>query len=306
MRNGSVRATWRIDMNKSRLAHNFASHRIDFHSPFWYLNCCFCSVPLKLFPMKKILAIALVLTSIACTAQRYGMEFSMSYLNGNPTGGMGRVIDRANGVSMNVGVFRPDKPFTLGLQMDFGQYGRDKSRQVYTMDDGTTADMDIIVSNSVGTMEAYGRWSLLTKGALRPYLTARAGYAWYNTALNIYDPDDFDHCEPVESDKLYNDGALVAGMGAGVNFDLSKIFTRLDKGMLFLDVSYSLRHGGRVNYMKTHGPDPGHTHNHNDHVSADFINTETQVVHTHYVGYLYSDFIQMNELRVGLTVQLQR
>jgi hypothetical protein len=256
--------------------------------------------------MKNFLAIGLVLISFVASAQQFGMELGMKYLNVNPTGGMGRVIDQGNGVSMNFGMFKPQKPLTFGLQLDFAQYGRDKSRQVYTMDDGTTADMDIIVSNSFGAMQAYGRWNLLQNAALRPYLTARGGYAWYSTALNVYDPDDFDHCEPVDSDKLYNDGAFVASMGAGINFDLSKIFTRLDEQMLFLDVSYSMTHGGKVDYMKTHGPDPGHSHNHNDHVTADFINTETQVVHKHYVGYLYNDFIQMSELRIGLTMQLLR
>ncbi len=39
-------------------------------------------------------------------------------------------------------------------------------------------------------------------------------------------------------------------------------------------------------------------------VDAQFINTQTQVVHTHHVGYLYNSFVQMMDFRLGLTVNI--
>jgi hypothetical protein len=256
--------------------------------------------------MKNYLILVLVFLASTVQAQRWGRELGLNYVNADPTGGMGRVIDRAHGATLNLGLVTPEKRFAMGLDLGFAQYGSDKSRQEYTLDDGSTADMDIIVSNMFGTLTGYGRWYFMTTGAFRPYLTARAGYAWYDTNLNIYDPDDNDHCEPVDSDVLHHDGTIIGSMGVGMKFDLSKIFGRMEEQKFFLEANYNFSQGGYVQYMNADANhQQAHTTTH-DHVMAEFINTQTQVVHEHHVGNLYRNPVQMRELRVGFAIQLQR
>jgi hypothetical protein len=42
------------------------------------------------------------------------------------------------------------------------------------------------------------------------------------------------------------------------------------------------------------------------HVTAEFINTQTMIVHEHHVGHLYQSPVQMTELRVGFSMSISR
>jgi len=257
--------------------------------------------------MKRLLLIILVLTS--CTVQaQWGSEVGLHYVYANPSGGMGMVIKRGHGVSVNYGFVAPSEHFSIGAEMSYAQYGRDKSRQEYTFDDGTVAPMDIIVSNYYITLTAYSRWYFRTEGSLRPYVSGKLGYARFNTDLNIYDPDDDDHCEPVERDVLYHDGTLIGQLGAGVKMDMQLIFKKLDPNVFSFEGFLGFTQGGQVSYMNADA-EPQHQHHSppgTDHVTADFINTQTQIIHKHHVGYLYSNPVQMLEMRLGFALYFGR
>jgi hypothetical protein len=241
-------------------------------------------------------------------AQRWGYEFGTHYLYAKPVGSMGNIIARGHGVGLNIGFVTPNDRITIGFDLGYAQYGRDKSRQVYSFDDGTTAPMDIIVSNTFLNAVAYSRLYLSTETMLRPYVSGRLGYSGFNTSLNIYDPDDFDHCEPVDNDVLHHDGTFVAGVGGGASIDVASVFKKMDKGRLFFDFNVSILQGGQVRYMNADAP---HFNHHgpstdNDVVMAEFRNTQTQVVHEHHVGYLYDSPLQMTEVRVGAVMKITR
>jgi len=257
--------------------------------------------------MKNLLFIMAALTSLSVQAQRWGTEVGINYIYANPVGGMGQIIQRGNGVTVNLGWVRPSGRFSYGLDMSYAQYGRDKSRQEYTMSDGTVAPMDIIVSNSFINLMGYTRWYLATKGLVRPYLVGKFGYSAFNTSLNIYDPDDRDRCEPVDTDVLYNDGTWVASGGAGVKLDLGSIFRKLPKGKFYFESNVNFTQGGQVRYMSEDAA-ANHTSRtpDSDHVMATFVNTETQIVHKHHVGYLFRSPVQMTELRTGFAVNISR
>jgi hypothetical protein len=87
--------------------------------------------------------------------------------------------------------------------------------QQYDLDDGTTADMEVTVSNAFANFLLAGRYNIIKEGKFQPYLSAKGGYSNYRTDLNIYDPDDNDHCEPLESDLLQRDGTLIGSLGGG-------------------------------------------------------------------------------------------
>ncbi len=193
--------------------------------------------------MKKLLLIVLTLVCFSVQAQRWGREIGFSYGYSKPVGGMGEIIDRGHGFTMNYAFVHPNKHFSFGLDFSVAQYGRDKTTQEYTFDDGTVAPMDIIVSNYFINFMAYSRWYLTTEGKFRPFVVGKLGYSRFSTDLNIYDPDDRDHCEPVDTDKLYHDGTIVGVIGAGVKYDMSSIFKKLNTGRFYFEASVNLTQG---------------------------------------------------------------
>ena len=250
----------------------------------------------------------LLLSCTMAQAQIRPQEFSLNYNYARPSGGMSRNIDRGHGFSTYYGFVLPGNRLVLGLDMSFVQYARDKSRQEYTFDDGTTANMDIIVTNAFTTVMTYARWYPGREEALlRPFLFAKAGYTWYATNLHIYDPDDFDRCEAVDSDLLYRDGTPAASGGMGLKLDLASVFRNMTAGMLYLETSINVLYGGHVKYMNANQPVSHHgTVPDTDLVMADFRNIDTHVIHKHHVGYVYRNRAEMAELRVGLSMRLSR
>ena len=262
--------------------------------------------------MKKIilpLIIILSITNSFAQSKRWNYELGMNYVYSAPTGSMRHNIRQGNGITMDFGLITPSKRFSLGMEMNYTQYGHDKSKQQYEFSDGTTAQMDVTVSNSFTNLMAFSRYYLLTEGSFQPYLTAKGGYSRFSTDLNIYDPDDWDHCEPVETDILQHEGTMIGSLGAGFRLDFSTMFKKMGYGRLYLDFNTNFTQGGSVHYMNTDAPSSAHHHttttsSRSTDVQANFINTQTMVVHQHHVGYLYSSPVQMLDFRLGIAFRV--
>jgi len=259
--------------------------------------------------MKKLLFVFVLVVSMQTSYAQWTREWSLGYAYTSPTGKMKQNINQGHGVIMDFHLVSPDKRYALGAEMNFTMYGYDQTRQQYTFSDGTTADMDINVTNSFTNLMASGRYNLTTGKKLIPYVGMKAGYSWFSTNLNIYDPDDFDSCEPVETDLLQKDGTWIYSVGGGLKYDLSSLFKKLHTEVLYINVSAFYTQGGTVNYMNTDVPD-GHQSssppNRSSVVEAAFINTQTQVIHKHHVGYVYTSFAQMMDFRLGLTIRSRK
>jgi opacity protein-like surface antigen len=254
--------------------------------------------------MKKLLFVLLLIATIQTSFAQWSREWSLGYVYTSPTGKMKQNIDRAHGGVLDFHFLSPDKKLALGTDLNYSIYGFDKTRQQYTFSDGTTADMDIQVSNSFFNLMASGRYYLLTGKKVSPYVGLKAGYSWYVTDLNIYDPDDFDSCKPVETDMLQQDGTWIYSLGGGLQYDLSDLFEKLRKEVLLISVSAFYTQGGTVDYMNTDVPDGHHSGsppNRTSDLEASFINTQTQVIHKHHVGYVYSSYAQMLDFRFTIT-----
>lgn len=251
--------------------------------------------------MKKLVITFLLLSSIQTVYAQWAREWSLGYVYTSPTGKMNQNIERGHGGALDFHLLSPDRKLALGADLNYSIYGFDKTRQQYSFPDGTTADMDIQVSNSFFNLMASSRYYLITGKTLMPYVGLKAGYSWFVTDLNIYDPDDFDSCKPVETDMLQKDGTWVYSLGGGLQVDMSSIFQKLRKEVLFVNLSAFYTQGGTVNYMNTDVPDGHHTTtppNRSSDLEAAFINTQTQVVHRHHVGYVYSSYAQMMDFRL--------
>ncbi len=257
--------------------------------------------------MKKLLTVFILFASIHTGYAQWAREWSFGYTYASPTGSMMQHIKQGNGFVMDFHMITPGGRFSWGADLNYTIYGFDKSRQQYTFPDGTTTDMDVNVSNSFTNLMASARYNLMTGKKVTPYVGVKTGYSWFRTDLNIYDPDIMDSCEPVETDLLQKDGTFIVSLGGGLRYDLGHVFKKLRKEFLYVNLSAYYTQGGMVNYMNTDAPNANHhsssTTNRGSDVEASFINTQTQVIHKHHVGYLYSSAAQMMDFRISFIMK---
>lgn len=249
----------------------------------------------------RSLLFCLILSNTAFAQFQY-YELGVGYTYASPLATMKQNIKQGNGVTMDFYLL-PEKNTRWAIGMDFNYtiYGYDESKQEYTFSDGTTARMDIIVDNSFLNFMVGGHYILTSveEKKLKTYLSFKGGYSWFRTNLNIYDPDDNDSCEPVETDLLLKDGTFSISGGGGLQWDFSSIFKRKAPNRMLFNLGANLTLGGKVNYMNTDAPTHNHANNQPSDVTAQFVNTQTQVVHEHHVGYVYTSFMEMVEFRAG-------
>lgn len=251
--------------------------------------------------MRNIFTIAFVVFSLVSKGQGLIPEIGTSYIFSAPRGTMQDNIKNANGITLDFYLTPKEKRYSFGFETSFNGYGHDKSRQTYTLDDGSTAPMDIIVNNNFYNVLLAGRY-FLGAGKIQPFITGKMGYSFFHTKLSVYDPDDMDNCEPVDADVLNKDGSIIFSAGAGLRLDL---LPKKIPGLLSLNISANYSAGGKVNYMNVDAP----THSHVAHTSdvyVKFINTQTQVTHEHHVGNVYSSSIELLDFRLGAFVRLGR
>lgn len=250
--------------------------------------------------MKTISVFAILLLATPAFSQ-LKWQWGINYLYSAPSGTMKTNIKRAHGFSFDGGVVSPNRKWLAGAELNYSIYGSDNSRQLYQFSDGSTTEMDVRVTNSFSNLMGMIRFYPRPDGVIKPYVQGKVGYSWFVTDLNIYDPRDWDNCAPVETDILRRDGTAIVTVGGGIQWDLSSVFGSLPSKRLHLDLGLNLIQGGRVDYMNAKGPVPAMSTGHRSDVTANFINTQTRVVHQHHVGYLYNSFVQMMEVRFGVT-----
>jgi hypothetical protein len=249
--------------------------------------------------MKNTITVCLMLLALFALGQERTAEFGAGYVFSLPRGIMSQTIRNAHGVALDFYVNPKGKKYLLGVEMGIHSYGHDKTRQNYTFDDGTTAAMDITVSNTIYNMLLGGRY-YLGQGRVQPFIGGKIGYSLYNTQLVVTDPDDFDSCEPVDSDVLKNDGSLIFSAGAGLQLDLRP---KARPGFVFINLSANYLSGDKVDYMNVDAPAHSHAA-HTSDVYTRFINTQTQIVHEHHVGNVYSSVIESLDFRLGVMMRL--
>jgi hypothetical protein len=251
----------------------------------------------------KLLSLAIAICiSVPGFAQDAPFQVGFGYVYTNPTGGMKQFIRQGNGFVANMYWNAPSNRVSVGFEMNFSGYGMDMSSQDYEFPDGTIAPMNIQVNNTFTNYTGNLRLYMLTTGLVRPYAEFKAGYSAYSTKLLILDPNDLDNCEPVDSEILKRDGTAIYSAGGGVRVDLAAFSRHGRPGRAFLDFSTNLMQGGRVDYMNTDAPTTAHKHTttRSNDLEAEFVNTQTQVVHKHHVGYVYNSYVQALDFRVAL------
>jgi hypothetical protein len=184
--------------------------------------------------------------------------------------------------------------------MEFGvaSYGSQRTRQQYTFDDGAVTETDVVVRNNIYNLNLTGKYFLRNNKKVNPYVSGKLGWTWFTTNLIIEDPEDETSCHPLESDILSRDNTYVASGGAGVRVDFSSLFKKMNEQTFYFDFSVHSTQGGTIEYMNVNH-DPSQPTPEKD-VVAKFINTQTQVIHEHHVGYVYNSLVNVVEYRLGV------
>ncbi|MGC1242737.1 MAG: hypothetical protein WA874_14195 [Chryseosolibacter sp.] len=225
------------------------------------------------------------------------LEMDAAFHLSQPIGPMARNMNNAFGLSLGLEKYFKT-PFSAGLQMSFGNYGYQTSRQQYTFSDGSVTETNVNVGNNIFNMFLTGKHYLRNHKPVNPYLSAKAGWMWFSTNLTVEDPGDAFSCHPIESEIIARDNTYSVSGGAGLRLDFNTIFNRMEIQRLFFDLNVHATHGGIVEYMNVR-QDPRQPVPDRD-IMVRFLNTQSQVVHEHHVGYLYSSVLSMMEYRFGV------
>jgi opacity protein-like surface antigen len=252
--------------------------------------------------MKKPLLTILFFALVQVGYGQWKREWSVGYAQAAPMGRMEQTLDNAHGIALDFYLLAPSKRYAVGVDLSYSIYGFSESRQQYSFSDGTTADMDINVSNSILNGMLSARYNLVKDKALTPYVGIKGGYSGFQTNLNIYDPDDTDNCEPVETDLLLADGTWTYSIGGGLSYDLSSVFKKMRSEFLFINFSTYYTQGGDIDYMNSNQSHTNHSNmpSRSQDLEATFINTQTQVTHKHHVGNVYTNALQMMDFRLSV------
>ncbi|HTF28867.1 MAG TPA: outer membrane beta-barrel protein, partial [Flavitalea sp.] len=220
--------------------------------------------------MKTIKALLILFSvSQALCAQTFelGTDFNFS----QPVGPMKKNMNNAFGLSLD-GALRFESPFSAGVEMSFGSYGHQTTRQQYRFDDGSVTETDVNVSNNILNLFLTGKHFLRKDKNINPYLSGKVGLTWFSTTLTIQDPEDESSCHPIESDILSRDNTYVFSGGAGVRIDFQTFFPKVESKRYYFDLSVHSTQGGIVKYMNVEKgsmqPMP------DQDVMAKFINTQ--------------------------------
>lgn len=239
--------------------------------------------------------VIMMLSSVTALAQNW--ELGSNFILSQPVGSMTRTMNNAFGI--NFGAARNFKsPFSVGAEFGYSSYGSQRTRQQYTFDDGSVTETDVVVRNNIYNFHLTGKYFLRNNKKVNPYVSGKLGWTWFTTNLVIEDPEDEDSCHPLDSDVLSKDNTYVASGGAGVRVDFSALFKRMNEQTFYFDLSIHTSQGGTIRYMNVNH-DPSQPMPEKD-VMAKFINTQTQVIHEHHVGYVYTSLVNMVEYRLGV------
>lgn len=252
---------------------------------------------------KCITTLSVLVASIAFGQFRLNnAEWGMGYIFSAPQNTMRQNMRQAHGGNLDFYFTPGQKRYSLGFEVSMNGYGHNKSEEIYTFEDGSTAPMDIVVTNNFFNFMLAGRY-FLSQGKIQPFVTGKMGYSVYATRLNIYDPDDFDHCEPVETDVLKRDGTAIFSAGAGLRWQM---LPKRAPNRFFINLTANYSSGGKVNYMNVDAPTSAHNQpTYTSDVYVKFLNTQTQVVHEHHVGNVYSSLIELLDFRLGVSMRMR-
>jgi hypothetical protein len=206
--------------------------------------------------------------------------------------------------------------FQFGLAFNVGLYGY-HTEPIAFATDSNVVNTDLNISNAFHNYSFYNKYTFnqFSEGRLIPFVDAKLGWSFFRTKLYIADPEDVSNCEPLEKDIMQKDNNWAVYAGAGFDLKLSGLIRperEKDFMQTYFTFSFGYNLGGKVSYMNVDHNETANVQHHGSATSskyekveyyAAFVNTQTQVVHEHHIGYLFTSPIRMLEIKAGFSLR---
>jgi hypothetical protein len=264
--------------------------------------------------MKKLYAIVffMAICSVA-TAQN---SLVMGYQFSIPQNQMKEGWNQAHGANMAylVGVGKGQK-FSVGGQLGFGQYGRDKNEQHYSFRGASATIVTASVWSQFTNFGVIGRYQPIGEKRVTPFAEILAGYMLAQSRISIANPNVIgdDDCVAHERDQwaLSSDGTIYGALGAGLQIALGKPSQKMKHG---IEIQARSVFGGQIEYANMNRlynhPDltnPANSRGQSPNerpIIANFINVGTNEQHEHTVAELYKHPLQMWQFNINWVLKL--
>lgn len=205
--------------------------------------------------MKRLL----LSTSALCfifilNATNASLNLSAGYNSLVPISEMRTTLKSAHGLNFGLDYKLKYTPISVGLDFGISSYGSKKEPFLIQLsENGSRVNTTISIDNMVNHAILNGRFYFNRVDKIfNPYINTGFGMIGFRTSLTIDDPTvpATENCpKPLERDVLNRSRTWAFRNGIGVQTDLSGVFKKLEKGVLFFDLNIHHLIGGNVQYV---------------------------------------------------------
>jgi len=229
-------------------------------------------------------------------------EATIGLLHSTGQGMMENTVGSGYGFAAELFFFLGESNFSLGLDAGFSVYEDRSFQDLYYFDNGELGVVDVNIWNSFSTVGLNTRYHLARNRVINPYVFSRLGSTRFMSNLDIEDPrlSHTQYCPvPLVSEMVLSSRTLTFSYGAGVQFDVGKIFSGRPSGVLF-DIRAQMLRGGPTRHMSFE--EPASFANFESDLFIGFASEiEPELVHDYHVGYIYNSPLRMIDTRFQLT-----
>lgn len=242
----------------------------------------------------------------------------INYAYNSPLKPMNYTFNNVHGMSMAF-LYSPKKSnYYIGLAFQSGFYGKIKRPIEFAIDSTTTVSTQLSVNNSCHNFFIYHKYNFrdfVKSERIEPFVDFKTGWSFFRTDIYIEDPNEpAGECEPLYNDIVHKDNTWLLYAGAGFEYKLNGIFNSKNQNefpMTYLSLGVGYTYGGNVSYMNVEKNESTHNQ-HSPGINdlektayyTQWLNTQTQIVHQHHTGYLYTSPIRMLEVRFGIALKI--
>ncbi|CAN5736671.1 hypothetical protein BH23GEM9_BH23GEM9_20990 [soil metagenome] len=160
-----------------------------------------------------------------------------------PVGEFHDYVKHGGGLNLNiVWPVTTENPLALRADAGFIVYGSERKRICFSSTVGCRVELDLTTTNSIGYLNA-GPQLMLPAGAIRPYVNAAVGFAYFGTSSQVEGTSS--NNDAIASTTNFDDITLAWAGGGGV-------LIRLAGGRVPAHLDFSARYNGNgeVEYLK--------------------------------------------------------
>jgi hypothetical protein len=256
--------------------------------------------------MKKIILFSLVLFSLFTA--RSQVQLGFGYGLSLPAANMQLSSNPVHSLVVDGMYFLPfsGNRFGIGAEYRLGNYAALTQEQTYIFGNGSTTRTDVRFASNVSVVSLAARYNVVQKSSFISYLGLRGGIHKFYSTIYVTDPKDATDCIPLENHNVFKDNTFSGSFAAGVQFDAQRLFKKMGRDKLWIDINAGYTLGGNIRYLNVrdmkdhHHASPAGDVGKEDEFNVQFVNVTTQNIHEHRVARVHSNPLRMAEFRIGI------